>query len=661
MKLKDGRMRVIIENIYPEIDNGRFAAKRVAGDIVSVEADIFTDGHDALSARLIYRHESESAWSVAPMKPQVNDRWRGEFAATQLGRYYFTVMGWVDHFKSWARDLEKRVAAGQDITVDREIGARMLDEAGARVEGRDAEAIRTAAAQLRNPSRDALSVATPGMVRLMERHADRQFATTYPRVLPIVVDPLLARFSAWYELFPRSLGAAEGRHGTFRDVIKHLQYVSSMGFNILYLPPIHPVGTTFRKGMNNTLPAEPGDIGSPWAIGSVEGGHKSVNPELGTIEDFRDLVRIARDEHGLELALDIAFQCSPDHPYVTEHPEWFRQRPDGTIQYAENPPKRYQDIYPFDFETLAWRELWEELKSIFEFWIEQGVHVFRVDNPHTKALGFWEWCIEDIKGRYPETIFLSEAFTRPKLMYRLAKLGFTQSYTYFTWRNMTWDLTEYLTELTQTEVSEYFRPNFWPNTPDILTEFMRTGGRPAFIQRLVLAATLSSNYGIYGPAFELGESRGLMPGSEEYWESEKYQIRDWDLDNADSLKTIITLINQARRDHPALQTNDRLRFHQTNNEQLLAYSKRTVDNRDVMLMVVNLDPLNTQAGWLEFPADEFGIEPDQPYQVQDLLGGGRYVWRDRWNYVELNPYALPAHVFRVRRRLRSEHDFDYFD
>lgn len=661
MKLKDGRMRVVIENVYPEIDGGRFAAKRVVGDVVTVEADIFADGHDALSTRLIYRHESDSAWSVTPMRPLVNDRWQGEFTLNQLGRYYFTVLGWVDHFKSWARDLEKRVGAGQDITVDREIGARLLDEAASRAEDREAAVLRAAAQQLRDTSRDALAVASPGVVRQMERHADRQLATTYQRVLPIFADPPLARCSAWYELFPRSLGTAEGRHGTFRDVVAHLPYVASMGFDILYLPPIHPVGTTHRKGMNNTVIAEPDDVGSPWAIGSAEGGHKAVNPQLGTLADFRELVEAARSLHGLDIALDIAFQCSPDHPYVKEHPEWFRQRPDGTIQYAENPPKRYQDIYPFDFETPAWRELWDELKSVFEFWIEQGVRVFRVDNPHTKALGFWEWCIEDLKGRYPETLFLAEAFTRPKMMYRLAKLGFNQSYTYFAWRNQRWDITEYLTELTQTEVREFFRPNFWPNTPDILTEFLQTGGRPAFIQRFVLAATLSANYGIYGPAFELLEHLPLMQGSEEYWESEKYQPRQWELDHPDSLRPIITLINQARREHPALQTNTGLRFHTTDNEQLIAYSKSLAERDDTLLMVVNLDPYNTQLGWLEFPAEEFGIEPGQPYQMHDLLGGGRYVWRDRWNYIELNPHAMPAHVFHVRRRLRSEEDFDYFD
>lgn len=661
MKLKDGRKRVVIENVYPELDDGRFAVKRIVGDVVAVEADIFADGHDALSARLIYRHATESAWSVMPMEPLINDRWRGEFTVSQIGRYYYTVLGWVDHFKSWARDLEKRVAAGQDVGIDREIGARLLDEAAERVEGRDAAMLRNTAAQLRDTVRDPLASASAGLVRLMERHADRQFASTFPRVLPLVVDPALAQCSAWYELFPRSLGAPESRHGTFRDVVAHLPYVASMGFDILYLPPVHPVGSTHRKGVNNTVIAEPSDVGSPWAIGSAEGGHKAVNPALGTLADFRELVRVARTEHGLAVALDIAFQCSPDHPYVTAHPEWFRHRPDGSIQYAENPPKRYQDIYPFDFETPAWRELWDELKSIFDFWIEQGVRVFRVDNPHTKALGFWEWCIDDIKSRHPETIFLSEAFTRPKMMYRLAKLGFNQSYTYFAWRNQRWDLTEYLTELTRSDVREYFRPNFWPNTPDILTEFLQTGGRPAFIQRLVLAATLSANYGIYGPAFELLQHLPLVQGSEEYWESEKYQLRHWELNHPDSLRPIITLINQARREHPALQSNASLRFHATDNEQLLAYSKSLPDGADTMLMVVNLDPYNTQLGWVEFPADEFGVESGQPYQVHDLLGGGRYVWQERWNYVELNPHAMPAHVFHVRRRLRSEQDFDYFD
>jgi starch synthase (maltosyl-transferring) len=432
-----------------------------------------------------------------------------------------------------------------------------------------------------------------------------------------------------------------------------------MGFDVLYLPPIHPIGHTFRKGKNNNVVAQSDEPGSPWAIGSEEGGHKSIHSELGTLEDFRQLVDSARSQ-GIDIALDIAFQCSPDHPYVQEHPEWFKHRPDGSIQYAENPPKKYQDIYPFNFETDNWRELWDELNSVFMYWCEQGVRVFRVDNPHTKPFPFWEWSLSEIKKQYPDTIFLSEAFTRPRVLYRLAKLGFTQSYNYFAWRNTRSELTEYLTELTTTEVAEYCRPNLWPNTPDILPESLQVGGRPAFISRLVLAATLGASYGIYGPAYELMDNTPLEYGREEYFDSEKYEIKQWDTDRPDSLREIVTLVNRARHENPALQSNKRLVFHPTGNDQLIAYSKTTADETNTILTVVNLDPHHTQSGWVDLPLEDLGIEPNQPFQVHDLIGGARYLWNGPANFVELNPHAIPAHIFRVRHRVRTEHDFDYF-
>jgi starch synthase (maltosyl-transferring) len=432
-----------------------------------------------------------------------------------------------------------------------------------------------------------------------------------------------------------------------------------MGFDVLYLPPIHPIGHTNRKGANNSVKAGPGEPGSPWAIGSEEGGHKAVNPQLGTLADFRRLVLAAR-EHGIDIALDIAFQCSPDHPYTHEHPEWFKHRADGSIQYAENPPKKYEDIFPFDFETPTWRELWDEMLSIVIFWIDQGVRVLRVDNPHTKPFVFWEWLIGEVKRVHPEVILLSEAFTRPKVMYRLAKLGFSQSYTYFAWRNTASELTQYFNELGQAPVREFFRPNLWPNTPDILTEYLQTGGRAAFAARLVLAATLGASYGIYGPAFELCENRAKEPGSEEYLDSEKYQIRAWDRDNPDSLRELITLVNQIRRENPALQSDRGLRFHPTENEQLIAYTKTTSDAADIVLTVVNLDPHHSQAGMVTLPLDELGIERDRSYQAHELLSGARYLWTGPRNYVEINPHAMPAQIFRFRRRVRSEHDFEYF-
>jgi starch synthase (maltosyl-transferring) len=474
-----------------------------------------------------------------------------------------------------------------------------------------------------------------------------------------VADRERARFGAWYEMFPRSCAQEPGRHGTFRDCERRLDYVASMGFDVLYLPPIHPIGRTHRKGKNNDPVAAPGDVGSPWAIGAKEGGHKAVHPDLGTLEDFRRLVEKAR-ERGLEVALDLAYQCSPDHPWVEEHPQWFRWRPDGRVQYAENPPKKYEDIYPIYFENESWKELWDELRSVVDFWIDQGVRIFRVDNPHTKPFRFWEWMIGEVKREHPEVVFLAEAFTRPRVMYQLAKLGFTQSYTYFAWRNTKRELTEYLRELTRTEVREYFRPNLWPNTPDILTEPLQYGGRAVFQARLVLAATLGASYGIYGPAFELGEARPRTPGSEEYLDSEKYELRHWDLGRADSLRSFVARVNRIRRENPALHANDRLRFHHIDNEQLIAYSKTSADLSSVVLAVVNLDPHHAHSGWLEIPVDELGLDPTQPYQAHDLLSDARYFWNGPRNFVRVDPAVVPAHVFRIRRKLRTERDFDYF-
>jgi starch synthase (maltosyl-transferring) len=447
-------------------------------------------------------------------------------------------------------------------------------------------------------------------------------------------------------MFPRSAGNGQA-HGTFRDVEAQLPYVAGMGFDILYLPPIHPIGNGKRKGRNNALAAAPGDPGSPWAIGSADGGHKSIHPQLGTPAEFRHLVAAAR-EQGLEVALDIAFQCAPDHPYVTEHPAWFRHRPDGSIQYAENPPKKYQDIYPFNFDTDDWKALWLELRSIFEHWIDEGVTVFRVDNPHTKPYPMWEWMIGEIKREHPQVIFLAEAFTRPRPMHRLAKLGFTQSYTYFTWRNTKAELTEYFTELAHDASREYFRPNVWPNTPDILHEYLQSGARAAFVARLVLAATLSANYGIYGPAFELMEHVPREPRSEEYRDSEKYEIKAWNRERPDSLRPLIARVNAIRRTNPALHGNWRLRFHAIDNPQLLCYSKGTEDLANVVLTVVNLDPRNPQTGWTTLALAELGVDPAAAFEVHDLLTDARYRWQGPHNYVELRPSELPAHILRVR-------------
>ncbi len=659
---QDGRRRVVIEGIFPEVDGGRFPAKRTLGDIVRIEADIFTDGHDAMSAVLLFRHAKAESWREERMTTLVNDRWFGEFPVSELGRYSYTIHAWVDHWETWRRDLLKRIQAESDAPLDYLMGAELIAAAAARAKEEDAGWLRAQAQALRGDASlaERRSGATDeALNEMMLRYPDRRFATELERVLEIVVDPVRARFSSWYELFPRSTAREPGRHGTLADCEARLPYVAGMGFDVVYLPPVHPIGTLFRKGRNNSTNPEPGDVGSPWAIGAAEGGHKAIHPALGTIEDFRRLVRRATDL-GMHVALDIAFQASPDHPYVKEHEEWFRKRPDGTIQYAENPPKKYQDIYPFDFETANWLELWRELKSIFTFWIDQGVRIFRVDNPHTKAFSFWEWCITEIKREWPDVLFLSEAFTRPKIMYRLAKLGFSQSYTYFPWRNAKYELTTYLTELTKTPVREYFRANQWPNTPDILTEFLQLGTRAAFLIRFLLAATLGANYGVYGPAFELMESHAVRPGSEEYLDSEKYQIRHWELDNPNSLREIITLVNRIRHDNPALQSDWLLDFHPVDNEQLICYSKRSADGLNLVLVVVNLDPHHRQSGFVDLPLDELGIDEDRPYQANDLLTGARYVWTGRRNYVELDPASIPGHIFRIRRRLRVETDFEYF-
>jgi starch synthase (maltosyl-transferring) len=646
--------------VKPEIDGGRFPAKRVVGDRVLVEADIFTDGHDSISAVLLYRSEAEMNWREVPMEFVVNDHWRGGFKVSEIGRYRFTLQAWVDRFKSWRRGFEKKVEAEQDVALELLAGARLAEEASERAPEKDRKKLQAYANALLSDARERIDRALDDeLAQLVTIYLERRWPTSYDKELVVTVDREKARFSAWYEMFPRSCASEPGKHGTFKDCERRLPYVASMGFDVLYLPPIHPVGRAYRKGRNNILVAAPDDTGSPWAIGSDEGGHKSIHPQLGTLEDFRRLVGKAK-EHGLEIAMDIAFQCTPDHPYVKEHPEWFRKRPDGTIQYAENPPKKYQDIYPIDFESERWRDLWDELKSVVRFWIDQGIRIFRVDNPHTKAFGFWEELIGEVKNDYPETIFLAEAFTRPKVMYRLAKLGFTQSYTYFTWRNTKQEFTQYFTELTQTDVREYFRPNLWPNTPDILPEHLQFGGRPAFMARLVLAVTLGANYGIYGPAFELCENRPREPRSEEYLDSEKYEIKHWDLDHPESLREFISRVNRIRKENPALHSDWSLRFHLVDNEQIICYSKRTEDLRNVILTVVNLDFHHTHSGWVELPLDALGLKPEQPYQVHDLLTDAHYVWQGTRNYVALDPQSVPAHIFRIRHRTRTEQDFDYF-
>src|SRR5579859_6488228 len=658
----DARRRVAIERVRPEIDGGRFAIKRVVGESVVVEADIFADGHDQLACRILYWQGTEKEPQSSPMVPLANDRWRGEFRVTKIGTYRYTVEGWTDRFKTWRDDLNKRIAAGQDVQIELLIGAEFIADTAKRAAGGDSELLREWARRLHDSAEkeSGKSIALEEeLLPLMKRYPDRKLASRYEKELCVTVDRPKARFSTWYEIFPRSCSPEPGRHGTLQDCETWLPYIASMGFDVVYLAPIHPIGSTHRKGKNNSVVAESDDVGSPWAIGSAEGGHKSIHPQLGTLQDFRRFVSKA-EEHGLEIALDIAFPCSRDHPYAHEHPEWFRKRPDGTIQYAENPPKKYEDIYPLNFDTSGALALWDELLSVVQFWIDQGVRIFRIDNPHTKPFPFWEWLIGEIKQAQPDIIFLSEAFTRPKVMYRLAKLGFSQSYTYFAWRNTAWEIAQYLTELSRPPVADFLRPNLWPNTPDILNEYLQNGGRPAFAARFLLAATLGASYGIYGPAFELGEGRPREAGSEEYLDSEKYQLRAWNLESPDSLRELITLVNKVRRENPALQTDRTLRFHQTENQYLVGYTKSTDDLNDVVLTVVNVDPRRTQAGMVTLPLEELGLPLDKAYQAHELLTGARYVWNGPRNYVEINPSSAPGQIFRFRRQVRSEHDFEYF-
>jgi starch synthase (maltosyl-transferring) len=628
--------------VRPEVDDGRYPVKRALGEPVEVEADVVGDGHDVLRAALLHRAPGEKQWHELELHHKGNDTWCGSFEVTELGRHHYTVVAWVDAFATWRRGLERKHSAGTDVRVELLEGAVLVEKAG----------LADFAKRLRGdaPVAERVAVATSqALAQAMHDRPDRSRASRYHRDLEVHVERQLAASSTWYELFPRSFGG-------LREAEKVLAYVAELGFDIVYLPPIHPIGRAFRKGPDNSPTAGPDDPGSPWAIGGPDGGHTSVHPQLGTLADFDHFVGAAKGK-GLEVALDIAFQASPDHPWVKQHPTWFKQRPDGTIQYAENPPKKYQDVYPFDFESEHWRELWAALRDVFVFWAQRGVRVFRVDNPHTKPIPFWEWCLREVQARFPDAIFLSEAFTRPKVMYALAKSGFSQSYTYFTWRTSKWELETYLRELTQTDVREFFRPNFWPTTPDIFPDHLVHGGRGAFLQRVILAGTLGASYGIYGPSYELMENE-QRPGVEELARNEKYQVRQWNLDDPKSIRHAISRLNAIRREHPALHTMRSLVFHRTDNDALLCYSKKKGD--DVVLCVVNLDPHHLHRGWIDLDLAALGISGNESFQVHDLLGGGRYAWRGAHNFVELAPHAMPAHIFVVRRHVRTENDFEYF-
>ena len=649
--------RVEISTIEPTVDCGRYPAKGVVGDELVVAADILREGHDKLAAAVQYRGPDDRRWREAPLRHDVNDRWYGVMPVDRMGPWRFAIVGWTDHYATWLDGLQKKYAAGQtDLAIELEDGARLLDRREAPAGGR--AALNEVAAVLRGDATLGEKVAAAGdqgLVALLDRYPER-LDETRSETYPVWVDRERARFSAWYEMFPRSEGARlpgpgddqSPRSGTFATASQRLPAIADMGFDVVYLPPIHPIGQTNRKGTGgpHDLDPQPGDPGVPWAIGSADGGHMSVHPDLGTVADFEAFVAEAR-RLGMEVALDYAIQCSPDHPWVSEHPEWFRHRSDGSIAYAENPPKKYQDIYPLDFDTVDREGLWNELKRVLEFWIARGVRIFRVDNPHTKALPFWEWVIGELRTEHPDLIFLAEAFTRPKMMQTLAKLGFNQSYTYFAWRNTRPELESYLTELAHGDAAKYYRPNFWPNTPDILTEFLQTGGRPAFKLRLVLAATMSPSYGIYS-GYELLERQPLEPGSEEYFESEKYRYKPRDWDDPDSLAPYIRRINQIRREHRALHQLSNIWFHDIDNPAVICYSKVAPHRTDPILVLVNLDPHHPHEATTALDLWQLGLEHAGPYEAHDLLAGTTYIWRGPHNYVRLDPAVEPVHILRLR-------------
>jgi starch synthase (maltosyl-transferring) len=644
----EGRKRVVVEAVEPVVDGGRFPAKRIVGDVVDVEADVFADGHDRLGAAVRFRPDATAEWQEVTMSLVEHDRWRGSFRVSEIGGYRFQVGAWVDAFGTWREDLLKRLAAGQDLAPELLGGAQLVAAAARRASGEDAERLKAWATRLRKPKPEEYAelASSEELAALMTRYPDRRRGAAASPEFGLAVDRARARSGAWYELFPRSTSPKRGRAGTLDDVAALVPDLASRGFDVLYLPPIHPVGRTKRKGPDNASEAGPNDPGVPWAIGSQEGGHTAVHPDLGTLEDLEALIETL-GEHEMELALDLAFQASPDHPWVREHPDWFRHRPDGSIRYAENPPKKYEDIYPLDFETADWKGLWQELLGVVRFWVEHGVRIFRVDNPHTKPFAFWEWLIAEVKRECPDVLFLAEAFTRPHVMYRLAKLGFDQSYTYFAWRRGGGEIRAYFEELTRSPVVEFFRPSLWPNTPDILTDQLQTGNPAAFRLRFVLAATLGANYGIYGPALEHLEHEPREPGSEEYLHSEKYEIRWRDPRGGSAMRELIARVNAIRHEEPAFQHDRGLTFHDTDNAALLAYSKRTPDGSNVVLVVANLDPGFPQSGWTSLDLPEIGLANDAPFVARDLLSGAPFPWRGASNFVELRPDRQPAHILRI--------------
>ncbi len=644
-----GKKRVIITNVSPKVEEGRFPAKAVAGDTITFSADIFGDGHDEIDASLLIKHSADEGWTEVPMKFVINDYWETTFKIDKTGFYEFRIQAWEDHYTTWKKGLKKKFEAGQDITVEIKIGVELLEQAAAE-DAEKSTVLLGYSNRLKTAENFEQAVTlslSDEVAALMRSFHHKDLTSTFLKQYKIEAERKKAAFSTWYELFPRSAGKETELHGTFKDVAGLLPRISKMGFDVLYFPPIHPIGEVNRKGKNNSLTAGPEDPGSPWAIGNRLGGHKSIHPQLGTLEDFKALIAETQ-KYGIEIAMDIAYQCAPDHPYVKEHPQWFKWRPDGTVQYAENPPKKYEDILPFNFETDDWQNLWQELKSVIAYWAEAGIRIFRIDNPHTKAFHFWEWMIGEIRAQYPDVIFLAEAFTRPRVMERLAKAGFNQSYSYFTWRNTKDELQQYLTELTKTEMRHYFRANFWPNTPDILPPALINGGENAHIMRLILAGTLSSNYGLYGPVYEFGIN-APHGTKEEYVDNEKYEIKHWDWQRYTRIGDVMTRLNRIRKQNTALQSTWNIEFADTTSDQIICYVKNDTESGNALVVAVNLDAYNTHGAHIKLPLAKLGIANDSRYKVSDLLSGEQYDWQGEWNYVQLNPYQMPAHILRIEK------------
>ncbi|WP_393971590.1 DUF3416 domain-containing protein [Oxyplasma meridianum] len=640
--------RIAIENVWPQLECGKFSAKAVVGDKFTVKADIFTHGTDLISANLKFRPQGSAVWESIPMQLEDNDRWSGRFEIPTTGFYEYTIEAWVDKFATQSRNIASWIMGGESIDADLKVAISMLKDIATRCGSKDSAFIRKKIAAIgrSDPADVPHLLNDPGLLSIVRQYGEKKDLTTFSPVMRVSVDRVKAGFSSWYEIFPRSQGNKPGVSGTFRDCEKKLDYISSMGFDVLYLTPIHPIGITERRGKNGARKAMPGDPGSPWAIGNSFGGHDAINPDLGTMDDFIHLINVAKKK-GLEIAMDLAFQCSPDHPYVKDHPEWFYHRPDGTIRYAENPPKKYYDIYPLNFDSPEKENLWKELKRVILFWIEKGVKIFRVDNPHTKPLDFWKWILNEVKKDHDDVIFLAEAFTRPKLMYELSKIGFSMSYTYFTWRNYDFEIREYFSELSSPELKSHFRPMIFTNTPDILPPILQKAGRPAFMFRSVLAATLSPLWGIYS-GFEICENQAV-PGTEEYLNSEKYEIRNRNFDEPGNIRELITKLNAIRRSEKALQSIGNVQFHQSDNPNIIFYTRQSNDGKEALMVAVNLNPDQVHSATVRVPLSLVGADESKPYKVRDLLTGDLYVWNGEYNYVRLIPGERPAHILKVER------------